>query len=1429
MTLLHAHFHLRNQQAFQRLLDGSSNRGQSSSAGGQGLSGSGGKSWNRPSPLSSGVLFSVNARDWLGRTVLHLAAAAQDTAATEYVRLLLAHPDINVNLQDTESHWTALHRALYHGNLASAVLLLQRADIDTSLRDFEGYTAFDLYNSTLEGTQPVTDDTSRADLLTWGANRNAALGLGNGDDRSYPELVVIRPADGATVSANETLDTRFSPIHVRQVAMSKLHTAVVTAESRGNLRVCGFGSGGRLGPGQHTQYSLTPMPQFSHTIVSVALGQDHTLALTKSGEVLSWGLNRFSQLGYVVEQALGVGLLGRLEEPVQAIARKVAGPLKNKNVKGVAACKTASACWTSEEVFTWGTNKGQLGYDKSAHPVQILPRLVTKISQPVISITITDTTLACLLSTKDVICLWNDGHFKVNFPAHSFPSEMAVYRPPQATNNASIEKITSCENTFAALSSNGELFTFTLPAPSEAGASSSRPRAVIVPQRVWALRKKFSAVRDVALGADGSIIICTESGHVFVRSRNIKAGQNVSSKSFQFQRMPYIQRVVKVCANATGAYGALRIDCQPEPIKVVGNLIAHDLADIQPYLRLPSCEVGREDFVNGLPSSILPVPPPVCVDGDPVSLNAESDDEEDELHIQKDVKQLESLCLLLHREKNSRKGAHGHGLFENVPVAYGADVMVLAQSSGFEFPAHRLILAARCPLLGGVLSDGNMIQDPDSNVTVKPLTNRNPFATLGRISFSGCHAMSILILMAYIYSDEVLSIWDRRIGHAVEHHLGALKIKPTQIKSELQSLARMLDLPRLAQALQPPVKRSPSPSMVDDMRRLFQFSQMQKGDSMTNSPLRPDVILQLDDRNIFCHSIILRARSPFFAAFFDDEDWTRRRWNAQGMIEVNLRHLKWRAMDFVLRFLCYGADQEMFDILESVGSVDEVLDFMFDVMAAANELLLDRLILICSVVILKRVTITNVCSILTDAAHFYATTLVNSLHSYLTANMETLLESRMLDDLIPGLIRDLSVFVRKQQALKYPTSRSSFLIDKAMKNHGDWLAMQDIAQIIVPTNRSGALRDSPKLSPPSPNRRHRRQSQIASLPNSPIIRPQLPMRVSQSNLADDEVFIMDDPDAPTQPEQIPITPTKSGSGWKTISAAPRSDMRAIMAEAQVSTVAKRTPVPPPVSRAPSGVDLGQGRTPPRDKNKAAWPLSDYVSKSPSRPSSASPWKVPQAAITATTLPLNTPPSSSTLVASVPASNNPRGASTPQGAGAGSSSATPHMHPHTLPRSAEQVELGPVFTPSKQSPGPTGSSSIRRVSSGNAWTLPPVQPIVQSSGSVMSFAAIQQSQLEQHVEPIKDKRSLREIQEEEQARQVEEDFLRWWAAEEQRLKAEEQAAIEVAGHPIKSKKPKRSRGKVSAPSQKGNHDERQGSDTRRSRTKDSAVPKSTGQT
>ena len=108
---------------------------------------------------------------------------------------------------------------------------------------------------------------------------------------------------------------------------------------------------------------------------AIALGQDHALALTSDGTILSWGLGRFSQLGY------------ELPPPhVQSSPRVIAGPLRREHVRGIAACKSASACWTDTVVFTWGKNNGQLGYDKTATPVQSIPRVVTKVTKPVISV-----------------------------------------------------------------------------------------------------------------------------------------------------------------------------------------------------------------------------------------------------------------------------------------------------------------------------------------------------------------------------------------------------------------------------------------------------------------------------------------------------------------------------------------------------------------------------------------------------------------------------------------------------------------------------------------------------------------------------------------------------------------------------------------------------------------------------------------------------------------------------------------------------------------------------------------------------------------------------------------------------------------------------------------------------------------------------------
>lgn len=1307
MTLLHVYFALRKQQSFHRLLNGGP--GQPSTS----VSSSSGKSWKRAGVLNSGIALEVNAFDTLGRSVLHLACTSTEASSLEYVRMLLAHPAINVNILDKESHWTPLHRALYAGNIPAAILLLKRLDIDTAIKDLEGYTAYDLYNSTVTSAKPTEDEETLAELFTWGTNRNAALGLGDANDRAYPDQVVIPRKDDVARQHSRTLDDRFAPIHVRQVSMSKLHSVVLTSEARDNIRVCGFGSGGRLGPSQHTQYSLMPLPEIKHTIESVALGQDHTLALTSTGEVLTWGLNRFSQLGYVIE----VSSSAKQDEHIQATPRKV-GSLRREFVKGVAACKTASGCWTDTEVWTWGTNSGQLGYDKSLAPVQVLPRKVSSIVKPVRAIVMTETLMACLLLTGEVVCAWSGGVSKISFPTQRFSSEISVYRPPQAINGQNITKLRSCDDTIAALSSNGEVFTFTSQPIGEGDSSKSSP--AFKPQRIWALRRQFSAVQDVDIGADGTVIVCTQSGHVYVRSRSAKGGQGSVAKAFKFQRIPYIQRAVAVCANTTGAFGALRVDFKPSPIHITARPFSCDITEIQPYLGLSS----RAEAPFATPSMTTPL------------LDADEDDED--VSILDDIGDLSKLLYILDQHRNT----------PDVALPYNADLVVVAPGP-LHLPAHRLILAVRCPVLGNILHGGRLLRDKTSGIEVSLVSGDRV-----RIRIIGCHPFTILILLRYLYSDQLLAIWDLRVGTPFMSQFQTFAVKPVEIKAELQSLARILDLQLLLKALHSPGKRVPTPSQAEDFRLLYERSQL-TGRLRINTKedsLAPDVALHLADQVIvWSHSVVLRARCQFFASFFEDSAWTSKRRDKSGIIDIDLQHLEWQVMQYVVRWMCYG-DENLFESLDFVQGVDDVLSFMFSVLSAANELLLDRLMLLCSQVILKYLDVYNACYLLTDAAHINATHLVERLQSYITANLEMMLESRMLEDLDPSVVRQLSEYIRSAQMTKSPVSRSNLLANNALRKHAEWLAWQDIPVVFEPVDRPQVHRDSPKLLTTGSIRTR----PMSSLSMDPAADSR---KVADAGPSGDELFAMDEvPSSDITPNHpVPSFDEPSGSVavWKRPISTPRTDLKAIMAEAestkifgaanrathgamakpshesskQVATPQRRTmgsslkPDVSPTSRRTSS-DLDFGRSSLPESSAAAKPTH---ARTPQRPA-------PQAV-----------PSSSKLQPNTPS-------------------------------------LGPVFSPIRQVPPTSSSPGPRRVSNtGAAWTLPPVQPVVQSSvaeSSSLSFAEIQQLQLLQGMPAPKDKRSLVEIQEEERAIQLEADFMKWWAAEEARTQAEAHRTCET---------------------------------------------------
>jgi inhibitor of Bruton tyrosine kinase len=232
-----------------------------------------------------------------------------------------------------------------------------------------------------------------------------------------------------------------------------------------------------------------------------------------------------------------------------------------------------------------------------------------------------------------------------------------------------------------------------------------------------------------------------------------------------------------------------------------------------------------------------------------------------------------------------------------------------------------------------------------------------------------------------------------------------------------------------------------------------------------------------------------------------------------------------------------------------IQTVDEFLELMFDVMAAAvshlvhsghaslitfqqNELLLDRLVLLCSAVILRYCTLYNVCYLLTEASHFHSVQLVERIQKYISVNLETLLESRMLDELTSDLVNELGVYIRKQQALKSPISRTNRLVDKAMERNADWLAIQDIPQPLVRTNRLATNIPPPNLPISSPARISRNLSASSIPPKS----PSNAVKIDQSSTIAGDVFSMDDT-AHSVSEDASIAP--STSAWKGVSFIPR--------------------------------------------------------------------------------------------------------------------------------------------------------------------------------------------------------------------------------------------------------------------------------------------------
>ncbi|KAF1836145.1 hypothetical protein BDW02DRAFT_494358 [Decorospora gaudefroyi] len=875
------------------------------------------------------------------------------------------------------------------------------------------------------------------EVYTFGSNKNVTLGFGDEDDRQFPERITLRRPDhllqrfyrehrdrqtqywaAMSVPAQDvgflhpknTVDLpthiRNTPIVIQDVRMSKLHTAILTTDPISNLYMCGHGPGGRLGTGNETtRYQFTCIEGGGlgqKKVAAIALGQNHSLAITEEGEIFSWGNNAYGQLGYALPKPAM-----KDDDPISTIPRQIFGPLKREVVTGIAASRIHSVVHTTTSLYTFGKNEGQLGIvdsDARSLEMQVVPRKIAAalFSSLIHSVSAIDGATICLLENREVWVFVNYGYAKLNFPLDGFTSSFlkeSWLTTKYNTEPNKINKITSGGDTICALSTSGEVFTVAisrrLEGSQDAGTSTTNPKqirgALSAPYRIWSSQKSHMAARDVDVDQDGSIILTTEVGSVWRRTKratiknaNIVGPVEIRPKDYKFQRVSGLTRVIAVRASAFGAYAAIRKDCDVtrSQIGVDEPGLWDELAPMLSFYELTNYEETSDDDE--------PAPRFWTRAADAQGLRKRALKSKDLETETADILQRSSTST--DRTYNMRIGT---------------------TLSDVRIPVHEFVLSGRSRVFRDALRDFRV---KGTDYAIPDLLTISEDREGILVLFQGLDFLTAFNLVLYGYTDSVVDYWN------VTRNYPKSAYRYRAVRTELMKVASRLELRQLEPAVRQMV--NPRRSLHMDMELAI------KDRSFFESG---DVIVDLADGEMLLHSDVICQRCPFFEGLFRGHaggQWLAgRRTDESPIIHIDLSHVETHLFKLIVRHLYTDAGEEIFEDVTSEDlndllALDELLDHVMDVMSVANELMLDRLSQICQRLIGRYVNARNVCSLLTAVAPSSVAEFKDAALEYVCLSLEAVMQNGSLDELDEDLLLELNQVARDNQLAYLPFARS---------------------------------------------------------------------------------------------------------------------------------------------------------------------------------------------------------------------------------------------------------------------------------------------------------------------------------------------------------------------------------------------------------------------
>lgn len=435
-----------------------------------------------------------------------------------------------------------------------------------------------------------------------------------------------------------------------------------------------------------------------------------------------------------------------------------------------------------------------------------------------------------------------------------------------------------------------------------------------------------------------------------------------SEGNYKFTIIPYLQRCIQVCASPSGAFAAIRSELTTRKIEELPSTLLYDLASSLPHVRaskqldndIADLTRQRSDRVEKMEAKI--------------KLLEERKEEQ--------AKELMQGVNEWFQEQLSKVIASAWERIEAIAIKDETLDVTIKLGDGRQLYCHQYIFAVRSPVFCQILQKRSSVAF--EGIEIELDRGKMAVITLKK----AYDLVAILLFMDYLYTDTYSH--PMNAFYQVPNLCRGMDSPgtPNSVQKDLVELASLFGLEELKVSASSSFSHKPRPTLEKCLSKLL------------TDQVACDVQVEMQDKDqVLCHEMVLRQRSPFFGALFEPGSiWVEERRKQQSSyVSVDVTDLRKPVFSLILKYLYEDcSEDELFGhITES--SVEGMMNFILEVLVAADELLLTRLKRICERALLPFLRLRTATLLLEKSNMYQADALKDRCLYFVASNLDYLL------------------------------------------------------------------------------------------------------------------------------------------------------------------------------------------------------------------------------------------------------------------------------------------------------------------------------------------------------------------------------------------------------------------------------------------------------